>query len=143
VSPTADCSALGVTGRPPCSLLRPIARPDRAARRACRPLSDRLLGRRAAARWRVVRSPADRSAGALRHAVRLGRLPVRLLGRLGCRVGVPSALLPIARPVRLETALPASPSDCSVGASQDVAPSALRPIARPARSRTRPARSPA
>jgi len=88
----------------------------RAARRACRPLSARLLGRRAAPRRRVVRFPSDRSVGALRRTSRPVRFPsdrsvgapraavpgpltVRLLGRRAswhvCRV----RCLPIARQV--------------------------------------------
>jgi hypothetical protein len=89
----------------------------RAVRRACRPLSVRLLGRCAAPRRHVVRFPSDRSAGALHHA---GASPAsRPIARPARSVAPrdPSASRPIARSVRLEPPCPVrSPSDCSAGA---------------------------
>ena len=89
---------------------------DRAVRRACRPLSARSLGRRAAPRRCVVRSPSDRSAGALRRTSRPVRFPsdrsvgapraavpgpltVRLLGRRASWHVCLARCLPIARQV--------------------------------------------
>jgi hypothetical protein len=68
---------------------------DRAARRACRPLSVRLLGRCAAPRRRVVRSPSDRSVGALRRTSRPVRFPSDR------SVGAPRAAVPGPLTVRL------------------------------------------